>query len=60
METNRETYRDIEKDIYGKIAKEQQRLFSNEISEDTYEERFEALMQDFRLRTMSLLNLPSI
>lgn len=46
----------LDLDIKEKISKEQQNLHSGAISEWEYEERYEALMQWFRLETELILN----
>ena len=47
----------LEEETKANIAKEQQRLHSWEITEQEYEERYGSLMDDYRLRTFTILSL---
>lgn len=45
----------LEETTKEEIRKEQQRLHSGEITEQEYEEKYEALMDNYRLLTQSIL-----
>lgn len=45
-----------EKQTADKIRKLQQRLNSWEIKEQEYEEKYETLMQDYRLKVSNIIN----
>jgi hypothetical protein len=47
---------ELEYTTRNNISKEQMRRDSGEISEQEYEERYEAIMQNYRLKTEQLLH----